>query len=232
MRKLEGRAHGGAFWEFLASRGPSGFFGYEFLDACGTSGIKFRIFGFVFGIVDTGKIQDIETELDGVLPCRVSELVYKRLEHPGEGVAAGSAEGVSGNADGHERSTKEKVGEKRGRKLSAVDACGRSELLAFAEADEMVMPGDEIAGRIEAALEEVVAGGAVVVVMKVVFAGPEKFDGNAGFLGDGSGFHHVIVGETSAKTTAGAHHVDGDVRRGNVENLGDKLAAVFGSLRG
>ena len=75
-------------------------------------------------------------------------------------------------------------------------------------------------------------GGAIVVVVEIVFAGPEEFDGDADLLGDGGGFEHVIVGEAAAETTTGALEVNDDVARRDVQNFCDELAAGFGSLAG
>src|SRR5216683_6512947 len=76
------------------------------------------------------------------------------------------------------------------------------------------------------------AGGAVVVVVKIVFASPKEFHGNADLFGDGGGFEHVVVGEAAAESTAGALDVDDDVVVGNVEDFCDELAAGFGRLAG
>jgi len=50
---------------------------------------------------------------------------------------------------------------------------GGSELLAFAEADEVIAPGDEFAGGVQAALEEMKTGGTIMIVVKIILAGPE-----------------------------------------------------------
>src|SRR5215813_4202111 len=96
----------------------------------------------------------------------------------------------------------------------------------------MISPRGEFAGRIHAAFQIVKTDGAVVVVMKIVFARPEKFDRRANFLRDGGRFDHVVVGEAAAEATSGAAKMDGDVCRGNLQDVGDKLAATFGSLAG
>src|SRR5260370_25931383 len=75
-------------------------------------------------------------------------------------------------------------------------------------------------------------GRAIVIVVKIVFAGPEELDGNPDLFGDGADLEHVIVGEAAAESTAGALHVDDDVIMRNIENFGDKLAAGFGRLAG
>lgn len=70
-----------------------------------------------------------------------------------------------------------------------------------------------------------------MVVMEIVFTGPEEFDGHADLLGNGTGFEHVVVGEATAETASRTPEMDSDIGRGDVEDLGDELAAVFGSLR-
>jgi len=96
----------------------------------------------------------------------------------------------------------------------------------------MIAPADEMAGSVETSLEVMETGGAIVIVVEIVFAGPEKFDGDADLLGDGGGFEHVIVGEAAAETTTGALHVDNDVARRDVQYFCDELASGFGSLAG
>src|SRR5258708_38814416 len=96
----------------------------------------------------------------------------------------------------------------------------------------MITPGNELAGGIQTTLEEMETGGAIMIVVKIVFAGPEKLDGNADLLGDGAGFEHVVVGEAATESTAGALHVDDDVVVRDVENFCDELAAGFWRLAG
>ena len=94
----------------------------------------------------------------------------------------------------------------------------------------MILPRDEFAGRVDAALEIVIAECAIVVVMKIVFASPQKFDRRADFLGDRGGFKHVIVGETAAESTAGAAKMNRDIGFGNFQDVGNHLTAASGSL--
>src|SRR6266567_1947967 len=75
-------------------------------------------------------------------------------------------------------------------------------------------------------------GGAIVIVVKIVFAGPQEFDGNADLLGNGAGFKHVVVGEAATEPAAGTLQVNNDVIVGNIENFGDEQAAIFGRLAG
>src|SRR5437016_10873116 len=86
----------------------------------------------------------------------------------------------------------------------------------------MIAPGDQFAGGIEATLEEMEPGGAIVIVVKIVLAGPEEFDGDAYMLSNSTGFQHVVIGEPTAESAAGALQVDDDVVVGNIENFGDQ----------
>ena len=170
--------------------------------------------------------------MDGIFSGGVSEFIREGLENPGEGVATGSAQSVGGNAERHEGGAKEKVLEKGAGKLVAGNARGGSELFAFAETDEVIAPSDEFAGRVETALEEMKSGGAIVVVMKIVFASPEEFYRDADLFRDGASFEHVVVGEAAAESAAGALQVNDDVVVGNIENFGDEQAAIFRGLTG
>src|SRR5258708_694203 len=96
----------------------------------------------------------------------------------------------------------------------------------------MIVPGNEFAGGIEATLKEMESGGTIVIVVKIVFAGPEELDGNADLFGDGAGFEHVIVGEAAAESAASTLQVNDDVVVGNIQHFGDKQAAVLRSLAG
>src|SRR5260370_2640427 len=96
----------------------------------------------------------------------------------------------------------------------------------------MIVPGNEFAGGIEGTLKERECGGTIVIVVKIVFAGPEEVDGNADLFGDGAGFEHVIVGEAAAESAASTLQVNDDVVVGNIQHFGDKQAAVLRSLAG
>src|SRR5438445_11675521 len=96
----------------------------------------------------------------------------------------------------------------------------------------MIAPSDEFAGGVETTLEEMETGRAIVIVVKIVLAGPEEFNGDADLLGDGAGFEHVVVGEATAESAAGALHVHDNVVVGNIENFGDEQTAIFRRLAG
>src|SRR6266567_4205130 len=70
----------------------------------------------------------------------------------------------------------------------------------------------------------------IVIVVKIVFTRPEKFDRNADLLGDRRGFEHVVVGEASSESPAGAAKMNGNVAGGNFQNVGYLLPTSFGRL--
>src|SRR5258708_4204040 len=96
----------------------------------------------------------------------------------------------------------------------------------------MIATGDEFAGGVQATLEEMETGGAIMIVVKIVFAGPQKLDGHADLLGDGPCFEHVIVGEATTESAASALQVNDDVVVGNIQHFGDEQTAVFWRLTG
>ena len=77
-----------------------------------------------------------------------------------------------------------------------------------------------------------IASGAIVIVVKIVFTRPEELYGNAHAFGDGAGFEHVVVGESAAKSAAGTLQVNDDVVVRDVQNFGDEQAAIFRRLAG
>src|SRR4029077_9149718 len=73
--------------------------------------------------------------------------------------------------------------------------------------DEMVVPGDQIAGGIHAALQILVAAGTIIIVRHIVFTGPEQLYGNAGLLRNVGRFRRIVVHQAPAEAAAAAHHV-------------------------
>ena len=101
---------------------------------------------------------------------------------------------------------------------AAADRRVRRELLALAERDVVLAPRDQIARRVEPALEEVEAGGTIEVVPHVVFARPHELDRRPVHdARDPRRFRHVVVEDAAAEAAAGAHEVDGDVALGHAE---------------
>src|SRR5258707_736142 len=58
---------------------------------------------------NAGRVQEIQTELDGVFSGGVRQLVREGLKNPGESVAARGAHGVGRYTERHQRCAKEKV---------------------------------------------------------------------------------------------------------------------------
>src|SRR2546429_170390 len=77
-----------------------------------------------------------------------------------------------------------------------------------------------------------IASGAIVIVVKIVFTRPEELYGNADPFGDGAGFEHVVVGEAAAESAARSLQVNNDVVVGNIQNFGHEQAAIFRRLAG
>ena len=104
---------------------------------------------------------------------------------------------------------KSKFGHEPRRELDAVDVRRVREALdaalVVAEADEVVAPGDQLAGRVDAGLQEVEAAGTVVVVPHVVFTRPQQLHRHADLLRDRRRLDHVVVGEPAAEAAARAH---------------------------
>src|SRR5207253_3199014 len=71
-----------------------------------------------------------------------------------------------------------------------------------------------------------IASGAIVIVVKIVFTRPEELYGNADPFGERAGFEHVVVGEASAETAARSLQVNYDAGVGNIQNFGDEQAAI------
>ena len=69
-----------------------------------------------------------------------------------------------------------------------------------------------------------------MVMVKIVFARPKKFDGNANLFGNSRGFEHVIVGEAPSEAAAGAAKMNGNVAGRNFEYVRHSLPASLGRL--
>jgi hypothetical protein len=94
-------------------------------------------------------------------------------------------------------------------------------------ADDDVVPGQDLALRVEADLGAVHVHGAVVAALDVVLAAPQRAHrgrqpGAARGLGHIAGFHHVVAGgnRAAAETAAGHLHVHLDVLRRHAQRLG------------
>ena len=96
----------------------------------------------------------------------------------------------------------------------------------------MVFPSDQFARGIDSTLEVMEAAGTVIIVLHVVFAGPDELDWRFHALGDGADFDHVIVIEATSEGAAGAQQMNGDVGFGNAEFLGHEGASAGGKLAG
>ena len=80
----------------------------------------------------------------------------------------------------------------------------RRAVALVAERHEVVAPRDELAARVDAALEVVEARRTIEVVLHVVFARPQQLHGNAGLLRDPRRLDHVVVVQPPAEAAAAA----------------------------
>ena len=105
-----------------------------------------------------------------------------------------------------------------------------SDLLSFAEGDEVLAPGDDFAVAVEAGLEPVIAAGTIGVVSDVVFARPKKLDGHTGLFREPCSFDHVVVHEPPAEATAGADQMHSYRVVGDANGVSGKGATFAGGL--
>src|SRR5262249_219515 len=150
----------------------------------------------------------------------VCYLVDERLEHKRQGVAARRPQGIGRHAARHERCAKRVIADEAAGKFGGAYDRGRSEILIGSQAGELAVPGGTLGGGVGAWFKVVKAGRAVMVVMEIVFASPEQFNGYADFLRDRRRFQHVIVGESSAEPAARAAQVHVDVALVDFKQLG------------
>src|SRR6185369_10546244 len=108
---------------------------------------------------------------------------------------------------------------KTSREFVGSDLGGAGELLALAEADEVILPGRHFAARIDSRFQVMETGRTIMIVRHVVFASPQEFHGLAHLLGDGGGLKRVVIGQAASKTATDFHQMPGDVLRRNAEYL-------------
>src|SRR5580658_8549871 len=90
-----------------------------------------------------------------------------------------------------------------------------NEGFSFAVGDEVVLPGYELTAAIDRSLEELKAAATVIVVPHVVLAAPQQLHRCSHRLRNPRRFAHEIVIGTSAESSSGANHANGDIRFGN-----------------
>src|SRR5882762_9399522 len=110
------------------------------------------------------------------------KFVDKRLHHEGDAVAARSAHCASRHTGSHQRVVQRVVRNEAPGKFIGRNPGSGCEFLTFTEGNEMVTPGNQVAGSVEAGLERVITRWAVKIVAHVVFTRPQKFYGRAGHL--------------------------------------------------
>ena len=95
----------------------------------------------------------------------------------------------------------------------------------------MVSPAGQVSGGIERAFQIVVARGAVMIVLEIVFAGPKQLHGRANHFRNPPGLQHVVIGQSPSEAAARTQQVNRDILRRNTHQFGNFLARVPGSLR-
>ncbi len=110
------------------------------------------------------------------LVCGVSQLVNEGLNHKALRVGSRCAECSGFDHQGHDAGADGEIRYKAGREFAARDLCGGREIVVFAKADEVVLPSGKFTVGIDSAFQIMKTAGAVVVVLHVVFAGPDEFD--------------------------------------------------------
>ena len=141
----------------------------------------------------------------------MGQLVDEGMEHEGQGIGARGPERSGRNAERHQRLLEPEIWDEAGRELGRGESGAAGRLVSLTEGDEVIFPGDQLAGGIDATLEEMEPGGTIEVVFHVVLAGPQELDRRPDLLGDPGRLDHVIVGQPASESAAAPNHVDGDV---------------------
>ena len=144
-----------------------------------------------------------------ILAGRVASSSMKDWNTNENALLRGARMAPVGHAERDQRRLEVEVRDEARGELDAGDVRGVREALVarrvVAVADEVVVPRHELAGRVDARLQEVEAARPVVVVTHVVFARPQHLHRHADLLGDGGRFAHVVVREAPAEAAADAH---------------------------
>ena len=122
----------------------------------------------------------------------------------------GARHGPQGVASGSIVWPSRKLSVNGGGKLLRVDvAAGNRVLGVRAERDEVILPGGELAGAVDGALERVEAAHPVEVVLHVVLSRPLQLHRGADALRDQRGLAHHVVDQPPSEPAADARLVDG-----------------------
>ena len=92
------------------------------------------------------------------------------------------------------------------------------------------MPGHQLAGGVQPALELVPPGRAVEALADIVLPGPEELDRRAGLPGDPGGLDHVLIRQAPAESPAAPDQMNRDVLGPDTQGLGHQLPAGLGVL--
>src|SRR5207245_8650943 len=95
-----------------------------------------------------------------------------------------------------------------------------------------VAPGDEMALRVQAGLQNVAGGRSVKIVADVVLARPHHLHGRARVAGDKGGLNGIILNKATAKATTDECDGDFDALARNPESTGNGIGGCSTDLRG
>src|SRR5690606_21822041 len=156
--------------------------------------------------------------------------VQEALEEEGQCVRAGCAHGAGRNGVLVQGLHQAHVGHYIHREdVVAHVGAGHRRPTVGGRGDEVILPGDQLAGSIQTSLQVVETTGTEVVVHHVVFTGPLQFHRTTFHAtGDGRGFVNEVVGQLAAEATPDAGHVQDRIFRRHTGNDG---STTFATLR-
>ena len=169
--------------------------------------------------------------LQRVTPGRNRAIVDEALGDEGKGVVDRRAQPAQRGCDRQHRHIGAEILDHARRKQRAIDHGGGVQRTIGAEADEMIVPGDDVAFLVQPGFQLVPATGAQPVVGEILCAVPLQFHRHAGGIGDHRGFHGKIIHQPPAETTAGSHQMDGDIFHLQAQRQRHHAACVFRRLR-
>ncbi len=145
----------------------------------------------------------------------------------------GARHGAAGGGERQQRLAEtEALGQQSGELVLVDVASGHGVFGIGAEADEVILPGGELAGRVDGAFERVEAADAVEVVPHVVFARPLELHRRADVPGDERGFADHVVDQPPPEPSAGARLVDRHAVREDAEQVRQHRQRSVRRLRG
>jgi len=235
--KISGDAAANALRQWLS---PLGFFGGEPKYSLEPRRIERLVFFWVgeVGNFAVGADQ-LQTEFQGIDACCCGEFVGERFDYK---AAAGMFDGTPPSA--RDAGMRQRVLDTEIRRVIG-NECGGGKLaglglfLAVLVPDSSdgrgalkMFPGGDFALRVHRSLHFVVRGGAIEIVLHVVFAGPENLHGLAGDFRYLRGFHDKIGLVATAEAATHQRGVDVHLFQGKPRDFGDDFLRPLRSLCG